>query len=638
MTGSTTKAENNEYGDYKNEEMSLEEDDLEDYLSDTSLDLKPDYPEFNDSLGTVVVVTNLPKVPEAKVAKLSNFLLKLVSRIGNLATLPEKDYIGMLMPCDSESGSTNGFAFVEYETVEEAKKAIEVLANYKFDKNHLLNVFPYDDMIRLNNIPDSEFTVPEPAPFVPRPVTSTWLLDDSQRDEFVIRQGRETVVYWYDGGKLSPTIDYDGHREKAAGVVWCEYYVSYSPKGSCLATLVPNKGVIVWGGPKYEKLNRFPAQGVQFVLFSPQESFMLTCNNRKEDHNAIKIFDVHTGKLLRCFSLYPDNCDTSVPPPPFQWSHDDNYIARMGKDLISIYETPSFKLLERRSLSASGILEFQWSPKANILAYWAPEMKNIPAHVDLIEIPSRKALRQKNLFNVTSCSIVWQDEGEYLGVKVTRHTKSKKTHYNNIELFRMKESGIPVEMLDIKDAVMAFAWEPRGSRFAMIHAESPNSTKVNVSIYDMMRQKVVQGKKKQVLELHKIETLQNKQCNCLFWSPAGGVILLAGLGDSSSGILEFYDLQDKTLIMKEHYRANNVFWDPSGRSVATVVSQPIEGGHFKYAMDNGYILWSFQGKQLYQASFEHFYQFQWRPREKNFHETRNPTKRSQKPQKIRKTI
>ena len=32
-------------------------------------------------------------------------------------------------------------------------------------------------------------------------------------------------------------------------------------------------------------------------------------------------------------------------------------------------------------------------------------------------------------------------------------------------------------------------------------------------------------------------------------------------------------------------------------------------------MDNGYILWTFQGKQIAQASFEAFYQFQWRPRE-----------------------
>jgi translation initiation factor 3 subunit B len=225
--------------------------------------------------------------------------------------------------------------------------------------------------------------------------------------------------------------------------------------------------------------------------------------------------------------------------------------------------------------------------------------------------------------------MVWHDDGDYLAVKVTRHTKSKKTLYNNIELFRLNESGIPVEMLDIQDAVMALAWEPRGSRFAMIHAENPSSTKVNVSFYDMMKKvpetstitvgsKAKKNQQQQMIsipELNKILTLEGKQCNVLFWSPAGNTMLMASLGDSASGTLEFYDVNNKTLVVKEHYRANQVLWDPSGRTLATCVSQPVEGGHFKFAMDNGYIIWSFQGKQMYQQSFETFYQFLWRPRE-----------------------
>lgn len=222
--------------------------------------------------------------------------------------------------------------------------------------------------------------------------------------------------------------------------------------------------------------------------------------------------------------------------------------------------------------------------------------------------------------------MVWQPEGAYLAVKVTRHTKSKKTLYNNIELFRLNESGIPVEMLDLKDAVMALAFEPRGSRFAMIHAENPSSTKVDVSFYDMMKQGEpisVKSKKgtmtkklpEKHAELHKIETLEGRQCTGIFWSPAGSNIILASLGDAASGTLEFYNVDDKSIVMKEHYRANQVAWDPAGRTVATIVSQPLEGGHFKFAMDNGYILWSFQGKQLVQKSYEAFYQFLWRPRE-----------------------
>jgi len=296
----------------------------------------------------------------------------------------------------------------------------------------------------------------------------------------------------------------------------------------------------------------------------------------------------------------------------------------MGKDLISVFEAPSMKLLDKRSLACDGIHEFQFSPTANIIAYWAPEHKNQPAHVDLIAIPERKKLRQKNLFNVSNCTIVWQEGGDYLGVKVTRHTKSKKTLYNNIELFRVNEPGIPVEMLDVKDAVLSFSFEPQGSRFAIIHAENPASAKVNVTFYDMF--KTSEGEKKKgkksakekqiVAEVNKIETLEGKQCNCAFWSPAGRTIILASLGDSASGTLEFYDIDAKTLVIKEHYRANQVLWDPSGRTVATTVSQPIGGGHFKFAMDNGYVLWTFQGKQISQASFETFYQFQWRPRER----------------------
>lgn len=223
--------------------------------------------------------------------------------------------------------------------------------------------------------------------------------------------------------------------------------------------------------------------------------------------------------------------------------------------------------------------------------------------------------------------MVWHAQGDYLAVKVTRHTKSKKTFYNNIELFRLNESGVPVEMLDTKHAVMALVWEPNGSRFAMIHAENPSASKVDVSFYDMKKQVETKGgggkkgkggaatQTELVSELHKVETLQGRQCNFLFWSPAGTNIIMASLGDSASGTLEFYDVDSKTMVVKEHYRANQVLWDPSGRTVATIVSQPVEGGHFKFAMDNGYILWSFQGKQLYQQSFETFYQFLWRPRE-----------------------
>jgi len=558
------------------------------------------------------------------VEKLTKIVTRLVTKIGAVAET--ETFTGIHMPTDPNTGATLGFALVEYTTVASAEQAVKSLTGYPFDKNHSLMAIPYVRAIELANLEDTEFTTPEPAPFVEKPNTSTWLLDPSQRDQFVVRQGKETVVYWSDG-KHDPAVDYDGKREKEAGISWCEYYVQWSPGGSYLATMVPAKGVILWGGSNFEKLGRFPAPGVEVVNFSPQEKFFLTSNNRANDPEAIKIFSIETGKLLRAFPLFPKDFfdadmtqqeKNQIPPPTFQWSHDDKFIARMSKDKILIYDTSNMTLLDKRSLTADGIHEFQFSPNANILAYWAPEKNNNPAHVDIIELPSRKKLRQKNLFNVTKCSMVWQNEGSYLGVKVTRHTKSKKTLFNNLELFRLEDQGVPVEMLDIKDAVMAFAWEPNGTRFAMIHAENPSSTKVNVSFYDMNKVTTTTKNKKTetntVKEVNLLHTLAGKQVNTLFWSPAGQNIIMASLGDAASGALEFYDVTNKSLTVKEHYRANQVIWDPSGRTLATIVSQPISGGHFKFSMDNGYILWSFQGKQLYQTSFETFYQFQWRPR------------------------
>ena len=615
--------------------LADEAEELDGYFSDAPLDPHPRYPKLDESLTTAIILTNLPQVTESKLEKLIKVVTKTVSRIGALAITD--DLPGVYMPFDDATQSTVGVCLVEYEKAEHAATAVEVLQGYKFDKSHTLTVTSLERARQLQQDPslgggsNEEFAPPPPAPFVEPPRAVAWMEDAHQRDSFVIRYGAETVVSWWDA-KQAPVVDYDGSREKDAGQVWCEYYCHWSPQGSYLATLVPSRGVILWSGPKYEKVGRFVAPGVQRVLFSPQEQYLLTNNMDPRDTTAIKVYEIRSGKLLRAFPLFPNDKQPTgrsdgeggpPPPPAFSWSHDDKYLARQGTDLISIFETPGMRLLDQRSFVTPGICDFQWSPSDNVLAYWAPEADNSPAHVDVIELPSRNKLRQKNLFNVTACQMVWHPQGDYLAVKVTRHTKSKKTFYNNIELFRLRSAGVPVEMLEIKDAVMALQWEPRGSRFAMIHAENPQATKVKVSFYDMLKavEKTRQGKKNKTItyiekvpELHLVETLEGKQCNVLFWSPAGTNIIMASLGDTASGTLEFYDVDSKTLVVKEHYRANQVLWDPAGRSVATIVSQPIEGGHFKFAMDNGYIIWSFQGKQLYQESFETFYMFAWRPR------------------------
>lgn len=102
--------------------------------------------------------------------------------------------------------------------------------------------------------------------------------------------------------------------------------------------------------------------------------------------------------------------------------------------------------------------------------------------MSLIQIPGKEELRQKNLFSVSDCKMYWQSSGEYLAVKVDRYTKTKKSTYTGFELFRIKERDIPIEVLELEnknDKIIAFAWEPKGHRFAVIHGDSLSLTLVS---------------------------------------------------------------------------------------------------------------------------------------------------------------
>lgn len=192
----------------------------------------------------------------------------------------------------------------------------------------------------------------------------------------------------------------------------------------------------------------------------------------------------------------------------------------------------------------------------------------------------------------------WQSRGKYLAVKIDRHTKNKKKTFVNFELFRVLEKDIPIENLELKDQVHAFAWEPRGDRFAIIHGE--NAQKPDISFYEMA------GKK-----LNHVATLEKKPANHLFWSPRGDFIVLAGLRNLN-GVLEFYNVNEKeSMGTEEHMMCTNVDWDPSGRFLTTTVSA------WHHQLDTGYNLYSFAGKLQFKVLKDRFQQFLWRPRPQN---------------------
>jgi translation initiation factor 3 subunit B len=506
----------------------------------------------------------------------------------------------MHMPKD-ESQMTMGFAFIQLPSEEDAKRAVAATDKWQLTKKNVFAVNLYTELERYRALPDV-YVAPAARQQSVQTNLTAWLSDPAARDQFVLRHADQTEVFWSEGAGL-PVLDYGGEREQAAGKVWCDGMVQWSPCGTYLATF-HRQGIGLWGGDKWARIERFAHSGVYKIDFSPCEKYLVTWNGNtgEKDGNAIVVWEIRSGKLSRAFAA------TSDLWPQFKWSPDDKFFARQEVDAIAIYETPSMKLLGKQKLVARGLRHFVWSPRQNLIAYWCPELPpNVPANVTVVNIPDRAILSQKNLVSVSDCQLFWQAQGEFLCAQVTRHTKTKKTQFTNFELFRVVEKDIPVEHLELKERVLAFAWEPNGTRFAVIHGDG--TQRFNVSFYTMS------AKAGGVAKMELLYKIGERQCNKLYWSPLGNALLMAGL-DQINGQLEFWDTdQQATLSTAEHFMCNEIQWDPSGRVCCTAVCQPLHGGSsMRYSLENGYTLWSFQGMLLHKVSKQNFYLFQWRPR------------------------
>merc|ERR1712225_134127 len=103
----------------------------------------------------------------------------------------------------------------------------------------------------------------------------------------------------------------------------------------------------------------------------------------------------------------------------------------------------------------------------NIIAVWTLEKDNNPARLVLIEIPSRTELAARSRTQVEA-KMHWQSEGDYLCLLVTKLSKTGKKGATNLEIFRIREKNIPVDIVEVRGTVKTFAWETAGNRFAVI--------------------------------------------------------------------------------------------------------------------------------------------------------------------------
>ena len=167
-------------------------------------------------------------------------------------------------------------------------------------------------------------------------------------------------------------------------------------------------------------------------------------------------------------------------------------------------------------------------------------------------------------------------------------SKSKKSLATNLEIFRIKEKGVPVEVVDsLKDTVINFAWEPKGDRFVLItagEAVAGSNVLPKTSVQFFAPEKV---KGAGTGAFKHARTFDKKNSNGIYWSPKGRFVVVATVSVQQHSDLDFYDLDyegekpeseahlNANLMLmnsEDHYGMTDVEWDPTGRYVTTSAS------------------------------------------------------------------
>ncbi|EPX70803.1 translation initiation factor eIF3b [Schizosaccharomyces octosporus yFS286] len=586
---------------------------------------------------TVVVIQGVPVVEESKVQDFYRFLTsRLFAKIGKVKEN------GLHMPLEDKDGKkvSNGIVFADFETVEFADLCVQELDGKQILKNHVFVVRKLSQLEKALNTPE-EFTFEE-REFKEREHLRSWLADYYGRDQFISYYGNQVSVNW---NRKSDIPEQIVNREN-----WTETYVQWSPLGTYLVSL-HLRGIQLWGGESWNMCARFLHPYVKFIDFSPNEKYLVSWSYEpvrlppighparenmpftdEDEGKHCFVWDIASGRILRSFKIPPqlDNKDAKkVVWPLFKWSADDRFLARVNVgQSISIYETPSLSLVDKKTLKIEGVQNFEWCPVSNalggdnkeqLLAYWTPEVVNQPARVALMNVPSKQTIRTKNLFNVSDCKLYWQSNGDFLSVKVDRHTKTKKSTFSNLEIFRIREKNIPVEVVELKDVILNFAWEPKSDRFAIISANdqilSSTNVKTTLSFYGF------DHKKNTTSTFRHIASFDKKSLNSIFFAPNGRFLIGATLGSATQYDLEFYDMDFDTdkkepdalanvqqIGSTEHFGMTELEWDPSGRYVTT--SSTV----WRHKLENGYRISDFRGTLLREEMIPDFKQFLWRPR------------------------
>lgn len=555
-------------------------------------------PFFDQELNNIIVVVGLPETSGAVTEKLYKVLQKVLT--DRSLPIPDKVNFGQL------GEKTNGTAVFEFNDAENAKNVAKVLDGFPLDNKHTLFACNFMEFDQIISIEDRY----SPSKVLSRKELQEWLVDPKFREQILIRNKDKLKIQWFDHirKEIQPATQNDPNISSKLNCEW-------SKSGSYLVAL-SDKGFTLYGGSNFNEIGFFEHPAVKQVEFSPDEKYVLSFNGTvleaPNSENYI-VWNVNLKEKIRAFKAEQNETWGS-----FKWNFDGSYIAKIGKNLLSVYKLPAMALLEDpetkkgSSFAITNIQSCSWSPKKNFIcavSYTHEKPKDskneINGKVVILQIPERLDIKWKSIpWFMNSCEIHWDHTGSRL-VLVLGRLKGKKTStvIQIGDLSSKKELAVDEkEFHDVKKV----NFDENVTRISVIHNPPQNITS---------------GTVKYVVDMYKIESegqklfkelgvLNDKTLSHVLWSQNGGFFALVNTDKSSAnlGFLEFgfFRPNNQLEIIKSTKIAymNDARWDPSGRCLLTCS----DTGH--------YAVWNGLGEQLLKDNATDLSQIEWRPRPK----------------------
>ena len=208
-------------------------------------------------------------------------------------------------------------------------------------------------------------------------------------------------------------------------------------------------------------------------------------------------------------------------------------------------------------------------------------------------LPNTSApVAQKMFFKADKCNIQWSPNGKHLlAMSQTEVDSTGKSYYGETNLYFVSGDGAfdCRVTLDREGPIHDFAWSPSSGEFIVLYGYMPSTN----TLFDMKCEPVF--------------TFPVGSKNHIRWNAQGSLICFGGFGNLP-GQVEVWSRLD-SIRRVGHFQAQGASvceWAPDGATIISATLTP------RLRVDNGFKLWSWQGRLLESRMFGELYSASWR--------------------------